>query len=133
MRPFTLIGILSLMSLSQLSPAQDVPQPVISTDRPSIGTGTDLAPAHHMVAENGLGLSFGSGSTTFDGAENLLRFGINSRVELRTLLPSMQYTTGTTSMQRHDAAFGAKLRLPAPSTWPVSAVVGAGFSFSVGR
>jgi hypothetical protein len=110
------------MFLAHRSPAQDVTQPTISTDRPSIGTGTDLVPSHRVVVENGFGLAFGAGSTTVDWSEDLVRFGVNSRIELRTMLPVMQHTAGLPGIQRQDAVMGAKIRLPAASGWPVSAV-----------
>jgi len=102
--------------------AQETPQPTISTDRPSIGTGTDLVPSHWFVAENGASLNAPGGTLTVDGPENLVRFGASKYVELRWSSPSVQKSSGVSGIQRQDASFGAKIHLPSGHAWPLSAV-----------
>ena len=103
--------------------AQETPQPTISTDRPSVGTGTDLVPRHWIVSENGASLTAPGGTLTVDGPENLVRVGAFQDVELRWSSPSVQRSQGVPGAQRQDASFGAKIHLPAPKAWPLSGVL----------
>ncbi len=102
--------------------AQEAAQPTISTDRPSVGTGTDLVPLHWFVSENGASLTAPGGTLTVDGPENLVRFGAFKDVELRWSSPSVQKSSGV-GIQRQDASFGSKIHLPAPKSWPLSGVL----------
>ena len=112
-----------------IGPAQAVEeasQPTWSSDRPTIGTGPDLAPLHWIVAEQGIGVAAPGGHLTVDAPETLLRYGAFKSVELRWSSPSIQRSIDSPGpsggWQRQDASFGAKIHLPAPKAWPVSAV-----------
>jgi len=103
--------------------AQETSQPTISTDRPSVGTGTDLVPLHYFVSETGASLTAPGGTLTVDGPENLVRFGAFKDVELRWSTPSVQKSSGVSGIQHQDASFGSKIHLPSAKAWPLSAVL----------
>jgi hypothetical protein len=119
----SLSALVLALSLPLSGSAQETPQPTISTDRPSVGTGTDLVPRHWVVSENGASLTAPGGTLTVDGPENLVRVGAFQNVELRWSSPSVQRAQGVPGVQHQDASFGAKIHLPAPKAWPLSAVL----------
>lgn len=114
---------LSLQVSTSLCRAQESQAP-LSTDRPSVGTGTDLVPVHAMEIENGVTVTNAQGRSSVDLPETLTRYGWNSRVELRAALPNTHLQRGL-PVSREDVEIAAKIRLrPAESRWPVSLVPG---------
>jgi hypothetical protein len=100
----------------------------ISTDRPSVGTGPDLVPAHRVIVENGIAWAVDRGATrspvTFDGPETLLRVGVSRDLELRATLPNYEHTFGTGAYARQDFGLSAKIHLPSSEKLPLGAILG---------
>jgi hypothetical protein len=97
----------------------------ISTDRPSIGTGTDLVPVGAIQLESGISWNRDQAATTFDGPESFLRIGMSNRIELQTTLPNMHWTGELQQIESEDVSIGAKFKIGSENwSWPVS-VAGA--------
>jgi hypothetical protein len=103
---------------------QQTEPPVISTDRPSVGTGPDLVPVHRMIEENGITWSTTRGGTTVDGPEMLVRFGVSKDLELRALPPNFERAPGQPGTEETDFGVSAKVHLPSAPSLPVSLIVG---------
>jgi hypothetical protein len=96
----------------------------ISTDRPSIGAETDLVPVGSLQIESGVTWSRDSSSSTFDGPESLLRFGLSKSYELQLTTPNMRHSAGLPIVSMGDLTLGSKIRLgQATWSWPLAAVV----------
>ena len=112
--------------------SQEHGQPVISTDRPTVGSSPDLVPARSLQVENGIGASFQRNHFIGDLPEYLLRLGLTQRVEVRFLFGNEVYQHSNTphlpSLQTLDPAFSMKISLGKPTTlYPRSAIVSLSF------
>jgi len=101
--------------------AQTVDVPPISTDRPSVGTGTDLVPVHSLQFENGIGWTRDQSANSGDGSETEVRFGLTNRVELQAYVPNMNWAGGIPGVRFNDFAIGTKLKIGSDKqSWPVA-------------
>lgn len=112
--------------------AQEPEQPLISTERPTVGSSPELVPARSLQIENGIGASFQRNQFVGDLPESLLRFGIKERVEARFLFGDEIYLRSNTphlaSLQTLDPAFSFKIGLGKPTTlYPRSAIASLSF------
>jgi len=130
-----LIATLSLLIGSAVSylpacQAQEAETPPISTDRPSVATGTDLVPVHSLQFESGAAWTRDqaadgtSGSQAFaDGPQTVVRFGLTRHVELQATLPNLHWPASTPGLQYDDLALGTKLKIGGDNRgWPVALV-----------
>ena len=93
----------------------------ISTDRPSVGTGTDLVPFHSLQFENGVAWTRDQSVNSGDGSETEVRFGLSNRVELQAYVPNMNWAGGVPGVRFNDFAIGAKLKIGSDKqSWPVA-------------
>jgi hypothetical protein len=98
--------------------------PAISTERPTAGPSPDLIPRGSVQVENGAGVTRQSGVTTLDLPENLLRYGLTERLEVRFLASNMVYQTTAGHFESQDLAFSAKLLVAGPNRLaPKSAIL----------
>jgi outer membrane putative beta-barrel porin/alpha-amylase len=84
MRAFVLL-MLGAMAYGQTPPDRD---PEIVTDRPDVTEASTVVPKGSLQFENGLTWTGGRGSSSFDVAETLVRYGIASRTEIRVVIPN---------------------------------------------
>lgn len=102
---------------------QHVEAPPISTDRPSVATGTDLVPVHSLQFENGIGWIRDQSTNSVDGPETEVRFGLSHRVELQAFLPNLHRSGAVLGVHFDDFSLGAKIRIGSEDrSWPVSIV-----------
>jgi hypothetical protein len=103
----------------------------ISTDRPSVGSGTDLVPVHSAQFENGFSWTRDQGSNAVDGPESLMRVGLSNRVELQATLPNLHWPGELPGLGFNDFSLGAKVKIGSDTQkWPL-AIVGS-LSFPTG-
>ena len=111
--------------VSKVCLAQESALPTISTERPSVGAGPDLVRPGWMVVENGIGVSRAGGSWAFDGTETMIRYGLNSRLELRLSPTDLDTEIGALHMRREDGGVSIKTPLPSWKAMPVALIVGS--------
>jgi hypothetical protein len=123
--------LFSLIAYCPLSRAQKIDILPISTDRPSVGSGTDLVPVGAMQFENGVSWTRDQGSSSIDGPESLIRIGLSERVELQATLPNMQRPGVSSGVGFNDSGVGVKVKIGSDARkWPL-AIVGS-MSFPTG-
>ena len=74
-----------------LNAGRDSVSPAIVTDRPDITESSIVVPKGSLQAESGLTLTSDHGWRTVDLSETLLRLGVESRTELRLVVPDYSY------------------------------------------
>jgi len=110
--------------------AQEAETPPISTDRPSVGAGTDLVPVHSLQFESGAEWTRDSAADGSDGKQSfaggpqtVVRFGLSHHVELQATLPNLHWPGATPGVQYDDLAIGTKLKIGGDNRgWPVALV-----------
>jgi hypothetical protein len=111
--------------------AQQSEPALITTDRPSVGTGTDVIPPGSQQVESGLTWAHSIATNAFDGPEALFRVGVINRVEFHLATSNMNGSVGQSGMSFGDVAIGSKVNVsPSGSKWPVS--VDGSLSFPTG-
>jgi len=80
-----LVGTDSLFGQNQ--PGAASTQPAITTDRPAITDSSIVVPIGELLFENGFTETGNQGQRSFDFPETLVRFGLNSKTELRLMVP----------------------------------------------
>ena len=97
----------------------------ISTDRPSVATGTALVPVHTLQFENGINWTRDQSTNSGDAPETELRFGLTNRVEIEAFVPNLNWSGAFSGVRTTDLSLGAKIRIASDKrNWPVS-IVGA--------
>jgi hypothetical protein len=97
----------------------------ISTDRPSVATGTALVPVHTLQFENGINWTRDQSTNSGDAPETELRFGLTNRVEIEAFVPNLNWSGAFSGVRTTDFSLGAKIRIASDKrNWPVS-IVGA--------
>ena len=97
----------------------------ISTDRPSVATGTALVPVHTLQFENGINWTRDQSTNSGDAPETELRFGLTNRVEIEAFVPNLNWSGAFSGVRTTDFSLGAKVRIASDKrNWPVS-IVGA--------
>jgi hypothetical protein len=102
------------------------PQPVISTDRPSVANSSIVVPKGFLQVENGLLLTHTQGEDILDLPETSLRFGLLDRTELRFAVPDYFHNlpTKTSISGFGDLAVGVKQQLrPTRDNFNFSAIL----------
>lgn len=114
----------SLLVLCRAVCAAQTAEPApISTDRPSVATGTDLVPIHSLQFENGASWTRDQTTNVADGPQTELRFGLSRHVELEVTLPNLHWPGTTPGLQYDDLSIGAKLKVGAENRgWPLAIV-----------
>jgi hypothetical protein len=105
--------------------AQKSSSPTISTDRPSIGTGTDLVPPGAVQLESGATWSRtpknAPNTVAADWPESELRIGLSGHAELQLYPPNLHWQQTSSGVQAGDFALGAKFKLTGDAShWPVA-------------
>lgn len=99
----------------------------IATDRPAITNSSVVVPAGSFQMENGFLETSSQGQSVLDGPVSLVRFGINTRTELRFTAPDYLYRLNTgddIGSGFGDFALGVKEQLgPTPGKFDVSVIV----------
>src|SRR5215467_8609203 len=111
------------MVYAQSQPDRD---PEIVTDRPDVTEASTVVPKGSLQFENGLTWTGGHGTSSFDVAETLVRYGISSRTEIRFVIPN--YIGGLAGRNPasgfDDVALGMKQQLgPLPGGVDLSVIV----------
>jgi hypothetical protein len=82
------VGLFCLFASSAVfAQSSPDPEPVISTDRPSVAESPLVVPQNALQFENGMLFSNSQGQNTFDLPETEIRFGLLSKTELRLSVP----------------------------------------------
>ncbi len=108
-----LVLLASVLARTAVAQVVD-PQPVISTDRPSVAESSIVVPRGYFQVENGLLLTHAQGEGVLDLPETSLRFGLLDRTELRFSVPDYFHTLPTESPAVSgfgDMAIGLKQQL----------------------
>jgi hypothetical protein len=100
--------------------------PELVTDRPDVTESSIVVPRGSLQFENGLTWSGGRGTSSFDVAETLIRYGIATRTEIRFVIPN--YIGGLAGRNPvsgfDDVALGMKQQLgPLPGGVDLSVIV----------
>lgn len=135
LRVFVSFGVMCLLNtgvLARTASAQETQSPVISTERPTVGSSPDLIPRRSLQVENGAGVTFQRHQYVADFPEALLRFGLTNKAEIRWLFGDEVYQRSSGpdshSLQTMDPNLSVKLALGKPnSLYPRSAVLGLSF------
>jgi hypothetical protein len=127
----SLLAVALLVLSCPNSPGQIQEATPISTDRPSVGSGTDLVPVRSTQIESGISFTHDGATNTADGPESLMRIGFSSRVELQATLPNTHWPGALPGLRYSDFSLGAKVKIGSDTQpWPL-AVVGS-LSFPTG-
>jgi hypothetical protein len=117
---------LSVFILGAVSlPAQTTsPEPIISTDRPSVANSSIVVPKGYLQFENGLLITSAQGASILDFPETAIRFGLLEKTELRLAAPDYFHTiNGAPVSGFGDVAVGVKQQLgPLPDKFNLSAI-----------
>src|ERR1039457_3209879 len=74
----------------------------ISTDRPSVATGTALVPVHTLQFENGINWTRDQSTNSGDAPETELRFGLTNRVEIQAFVPNLNWSGAFSGVRTTD-------------------------------
>jgi Putative MetA-pathway of phenol degradation len=108
---FAALAVISLGPSAARAQTVD-PQPVISTDRPSVANSSIVVPKGYFQVENGMLITRTQGDTILDLPETSLRFGLLERTELRFSVPDyFQTLSGGSLAGLGDIAVGVKQQL----------------------
>jgi hypothetical protein len=136
------ISLLQLFAISLTlgtlpSLAQESNSPPICTERSIQNTAPvlDLVPAGSLQIESGTSISFQRKNLVADLPEDLIRFGLTNRVELRFITSNMVYQhsaiAGIDPLEAGDAALSLKLHIAGANTFTPNAAI-VSMSFPVG-
>lgn len=121
------LAVLTLISMTGVAARAQIvdPQPVISTDRPSVTEASTVVPKGYFQVENGVLFTRTQGDTILDLPETALRFGLLDRTELRFSVPDyFQTLSGGSFSGFGDSAVGVKQQLgPTRDNFNFAAIV----------
>lgn len=108
------ILLISLMALFSATALAQTGEPVISADRPSMSTGTDVMPKSKVQWETGVGYESEGGAATYTLNNTLLRYGLVDWAEIRVGMDLLHEgsTTGLSALN-----VGTKISLVENRGW----------------